>query len=312
MKYFTGLLFLAMLTFTSCKEDLAKDDGVLRIVATTGMLGDVAKSIVGDKGEVVSLMGPGVDPHLYKATQGDLKLLKQADIIVYNGLHLEGKMGEILEKLSNFPNKKVIAAAEVIQKDNLIISDDKTKIYDPHVWFDVDLWSQTIDPVLNAILQFDEADAISDSDKTVFKENAVTKKSELSELDLWVKEQLSTIPDDQRTLITAHDAFAYFGRAYDIDVKGLQGISTLSEAGIKDVTNLVDEIVEDKIKAVFVESSVPRKSLEAVVEGAKSQGHDVVIGGTLFSDAMGEEGSPEGTYKGMVEHNINTIVEALR
>jgi len=142
--------------------------------------------------------------------------------------------------------------------------------------------------------------------------NAKKKKEELTELNKWVKEQLAVIPQDQRKLITAHDAFAYFGRAYDIEVKGLQGISTLSEAGIKDVTNLVDEIVEDKVKAVFVESSVPRKSLEAVVEGAKSKGHEVIIGGTLFSDAMGKKGTPEGTYKGMVEHNITTIAQALK
>ncbi len=306
MKYTNGLLFLLLILCIGCRTDVAKDDGILKVVATTGMLGDVAKSIVGDKGEVVSLMGPGVDPHLYKATQGDLKLLKEADIIIYNGLYLEGKMGEILEKMATFPNKKVIAAAEVIDKENLILSDDKSKVYDPHVWFDVELWKEIVDPVVYALAEFDEENA------DVYAMNGVRKKGELTELNQWVIKELSKIPDSQRKLITAHDAFAYFGRAYNIEVKGLQGISTLSEAGIKDVTNLVDEIVEEQVKAVFVESSVPRKSLEAVVEGAKSEGHIVHIGGTLYSDAMGESGTTEGTYKGMVEHNIKTIVQALK
>lgn len=298
---------LAVATLFACKPDpKAQDDGTFKIAATTGMLGDVAKSIVGEHAEVVSLMGPGVDPHLYKATQGDLKLLKEADLVIYNGLHLEGKMGEVLEKLSNFPNKVVVAAAEGINHDKLIWSDQKNNVHDPHVWFDVALWSQTVDPILKAIQKADPSHAEE------YNANAEAKKNELAALDKWVKEQIQTIPEEERILITAHDAFAYFGRAYGIEVKGLQGISTLSEAGIKDVTTLVDEIVDGKIKAVFVESSVPRKSLEAVVEGAKNQGHDVAIGGTLFSDAMGEEGTPEGTYKGMVEHNIKTIVAALK
>jgi len=295
-----------LLFFAGCKQEAAKDDGVFKIVATTGMLGDVAEAIVGEYAEVESLMGPGVDPHLYKATQGDLKLLKEADLIIYNGLHLEGKMGEVLEKLANFPNKKVIAAAEVIDEGKLIMADEKNEILDPHVWFDVALWSETVDPIKRAVIAFDPAH------EQTYGENAAGKVAELTSLDTWVRERLAEIPNDQRKLITAHDAFAYFGRAYNIEVTGLQGISTLSEAGIKDVTQLVDEIVNEKIKAVFVESSVPRKSLEAVVEGARNQDHEVVIGGTLYSDAMGEKNTPEGNYKGMVEHNITTIVEALK
>lgn len=305
MKFNTLYLFIFLLLFSACKNT-STDDGVFNIVTTTGMLGDVAEAIAGDKAEVTSLMGPGVDPHLYKATQGDLRLLKEADLVIYNGLHLEGKMGEILGKLNNFPNKTVIPAAEVVDTVNLIVVDEGNQIYDPHIWFDVGLWTETIEPVLNAIVSIDGANEV------YYQQRAKQKMQSLRKLDQWVTEQIKTIPEQQRILITAHDAFAYFGEAYGIRVKGLQGISTISEAGIKDVTSLVDQIVRENIKAVFVESSVPKKTIEAVVEGAKAKGQNVQIGGTLYSDAMGEAGSPEGTYEGMVKHNIETIVNALK
>ena len=270
------------------------------------MLADVAKAIVGEHATVEALMGPGVDPHLYKATQGDLTLLKQADIIIYNGLHLEGKMGEVLEKVAKFPNKTVVAAGEVISEEQLLLVDPDNHIYDPHIWFDVQLWSNIIQPIQEAIVGFDATHAEE------YRANAQIKKQELDSLHSWVVAQILSIPEEQRILITAHDAFEYFGRAYGIKVEGLQGISTISEAGIKDVSNLVDQLVNENIKAVFVESSVPKKTIEAVVEGANEKGHDVEIGGTLFSDAMGAADSPEGNYDGMVRHNVNTIVNALK
>ena len=301
--FWLGLI--SLLLMSSCKPNTA-DDGTFKIVTTTGMLGDVTKAIVGDKAEVNSLMGPGVDPHLYKATQGDLRLLREADIVIYNGLHLEGKMGEVLEKLGQFPNKQVIAAAEVVDTGNLIVVDENNQIFDPHLWFDVALWTQTIDPILVSIIEFDP------ENEKFYTTNANNKKETLLTLDGWVQNEISSIPEQQRILITAHDAFAYFGEAYNIRVQGLQGISTIAEAGIKDVTSLVNQLVNEQIKAVFIESSVPKKTIEAVVEGANAKGHTVAIGGTLYSDAMGEAGTPEGTYEGMVKHNINTIVNALQ
>lgn len=305
LKIHFWLALVSLLLMNSCKPTTV-DDGTFKIVTTTGMLGDVTKAIVGDKAEVNSLMGPGVDPHLYKATQGDLRLLREADIVIYNGLHLEGKMGEVLEKLGQFPNKQVIAAAEVVDTSNLIVVDANNQIFDPHLWFDVALWTQTIDPILASVIEFDP------ENEEFYTTNANNKKEALLTLDGWVQNEIASIPEQQRILITAHDAFAYFGEAYNIRVQGLQGISTIAEAGIKDVTSLVNQLVNEQIKAVFIESSVPKKTIEAVVEGANAKGHTVAIGGTLYSDAMGEPGTPEGTYEGMVKHNINTIVNALQ
>jgi len=251
-------------------------------------------------------MGPGVDPHLYKATHGDLKRLRTAEIILYNGLHLEGKMGEVFEKLARDPNKTIVPVAEVIEKENLKIVDPSGPTYDPHIWFDVELWSNVYTEIAQTL-------ATADPDHAeYFHKNAETSVNELEVLHKWVQQEVSSIPENQRIMITAHDAFEYFGTAYGIEVKGLQGISTLSEAGLRDVKELVDEIVERKIKAVFIESSVPVRDINAVVTGCKEKGHEVKIGGTLFSDAMGEEGSPEGTYIGMVKSNVNTLVNALK
>lgn len=279
-------------------------DGGMRIACTTGMIADAVRHIAGDRAEVTALMGPGVDPHLYKATQGDLRRLSDADIIFYNGLHLEGKMGEVLEKLGRL--KPVIAVGEAIPKPELINTTAFAGAYDPHIWFDVSLWSKVVAYIGEVMQEQDPGHAEH------YRENALHYQEELLQLHETVKEQIATIPAQQRVMITAHDAFAYFGRAYDIEVRGLQGISTVSEYGLKDVAELVDFIVEREIRAVFVESSVPRKSLEAVVEGCAGRGHQVLIGGTLFSDAMGAEGTPEGTYPGMVEHNVRTIVGALK
>jgi manganese/zinc/iron transport system substrate-binding protein len=278
-------------------------NGKVKITTTIGMIADVARQIGGEYVEVTGLMKAGVDPHLYKATQGDLRKLLDADIVFYNGLHLEGKMGEMLEKLSK--DKPTVAVTKNIPETRLM--DDGTGAgYDPHIWFDVSLWMIAAETIRDELITLDPAH------EQAYRTNADDYLAKMKELDTYAREQLASIPKESRVLVTAHDAFGYFGAAYDIEVMGLQGMSTASEAGIKDVSDLRDFLVKRNIKAVFVESSVPKKTIEAVVNGAKQQGHPVSIGGELFSDAMGKEGTEEGTYIGMVRHNVDTIVRALR
>jgi manganese/zinc/iron transport system substrate-binding protein len=300
------LALLLLIGLGACSPAEAPDseaEGQLKIVCTTGMIADALQRIVGDSGRVESLMGPGVDPHLYKATQGDLKLLRSADVVFYNGLHLEGKMGEVLNKLGRL--KPVVALADSLPANRLLNSTDYAGAYDPHVWFDVSLWSQLVGIAARNMARLDADNA------AYYESNTTAFQRELAELHGEVIENISTIPRKQRVLITAHDAFAYFGRAYDIEVRGLQGISTLSEYGLKDVSQLVAFITARQIPAVFVESSVPTKALEAVVEGCAQRGHEVRIGGTLYSDAMGAEGTLAETYIGMVRENVGVIVEGL-
>lgn len=303
-KFFT-ILLAALLLSISCKNSpsVQQNEKPL-IVCTTGMLADGVQKLVGDQTEVIGLMGPGVDPHLYKATQGDLHHLTSADVIIYNGLHLEGKMGEIFDKLKN--RKKIIVAADGLSKDQLNMSSNFQGAYDPHIWFDIAIWADVMD-YLGA-----EIEKIEGLNLGIVQTNTNEYTTELRLLDQWVKSEISTIPKEKRVLITAHDAFGYFGKAYDIEVKGLQGISTLSEYGLKDVSDLVNFIVERKIQAVFVESSVSDRSLKAVVEGCEKSGHSISIGGILYSDAMGQAGTAEGEYIGMVKFNVNTIVGALK
>lgn len=278
-------------------------NGRLKIVTTTGMIADAVKNIVQDSADVEALMGPGVDPHLYKATQGDLEALTSADVIYYNGLHLEGKMGEVLEKLA--ARKPVIAVADDIDSSKLMSAPNYGYAIDPHIWFDVALW-------IEAVKQIEQSISNNDSKNAAYYEaNANIYIKQLTNLDEWVRKEIAKIPPGQRILITAHDAFGYFGKAYNIEVRGLQGISTLSEYGLRDVSDLVDFITENRIRAVFVETSVPQRAINAVVEGCRKSGFNVQIGGNLYSDAMGEEGTPEGTYIGMVKANVTTIVEAL-
>ncbi len=296
-----------LLLLTSCdRKEKTQEENKLNIVCTTGMIADAVKNITGHLADVEALMGPGVDPHLFKATHGDLTKLRAADIIFYNGLHLEGKMGEVFEKIEKLPGKRVIPVAEVIDKSKLILIDAAGPTYDPHIWFDVALWTEILRPVTETLKEVDSVNA------ETYSANATVFRESLLILDGAMREKLNEIPDNQRIIITAHDAFGYFGKAYNIEVKGLQGISTMSEAGLKDVADLVNLIVDNKIKAVFIESSVPKKAIEAVVEGCREKDHEVKIGGTLFSDAMGEAGTKEGTYIGMVEHNVNTIVNSLK
>lgn len=276
----------------------------IRVTATVGMVADTARRVGGDRVEVTQLMGAGVDPHLYKASQGDIQRLTQADVILYNGLLLEGKMGDIFVKMAR--DKPTVAVSEAIDPKVLREPPEFQGHYDPHIWFDVSLWSQTISPVAAALSELDP------SNKSLFEDNGEKYRAELLELHDWCKEQVASIPERQRILATAHDAFGYFGRAYGIEVVGLQGISTSSEYGVEDIRRMVELITSRGVKAVFVESSVPKRSIEAVVEGCKASGHPVVIGGQLFSDAMDEPGTPAGSYPGMVRHNVETIVKALK
>lgn len=276
----------------------------LQIVVTTNILGDMVSNIVKDKADLKVLMGAGVDPHLYKATQNDIQYLMNADIIVYNGLHLEGKMGEIFEKVKG--NKKVIAAAEGIDPSLLITSDQFKGAQDPHIWFDATLWSTACEYVTKQIAAEDSINAEKITNQ------GLSYANNLLAIDTWIKNKISELPVEKRILITAHDAFGYFGKAYNVEVKGLQGISTLSEYGLRDVTNMVEYIIKNKVKAVFVETSVNQKSMEAVIEGCKEKGYDLKIGANLYSDAMGDKGTSGGTYLGMVKYNVTSIVNALR
>lgn len=275
-----------------------------RIVTTTGMIKDAADRIAGDKADVEALMGPGVDPHLYKATQGDLQKLTGADVIFYNGLHLEGKMGDVLKKLSR--QKAVVAIADELDTARLSRTAAFDNNYDPHIWFDVMLWKEAIRSIGSQLTSMDPANAL------YYESNLERYMGELDSLDREVRDVLSAIPEARRVLITAHDAFGYYGRAYHIEVRGLQGISTMSEYGLRDIADLVGFIIDRQIKAVFVETSVSDRAIKAVVQGCRSKGFEVAIGGNLYSDAMGEEGTPEGTYTGMVMANTIAIAEALQ
>jgi manganese/zinc/iron transport system substrate-binding protein len=309
LHYRSPLLLLVLCLFSwGCKQTIDKgpvpEGRKMYVVTTTGILADAVKNIVGDAATVEAIMGSGVDPHLYKATQGDLQKLTDADLIIYNGLHLEGKMGEVLSKLNRF--KSVVAAAENLHEDQLIQSNQFASSHDPHVWFDVSLWQKVVAHIAEALQQKDPKNA------ELYKRNAEAYLQQLAQLHNYTRQAIASIPEQQRILITAHDAFGYFGRAYAIKVRGLQGISTVSEFGLQDVSVLVNFIVDNRIKAVFVESSVSPKAIEAVVIGSRKKGHEVQIGGILYSDALGKAGTPEGTYIGMVRYNVDQIVKALK
>ena len=275
----------------------------IKIVCTTGMVADLARNVGGKHVEVKALMGAGVDPHLYKASPGDLSLMSNGDMVLYSGWHLEGKMTEVFDNLAR--EKPAIAVAEKgIPHDQIL--EVEGGAHDPHVWFDVSLWSQTAGAVRDVLVEFDPPNAAD------YKANAAAYQERLAKLHQEAKTKIATIPKEQRVMVTAHDAFRYFGRAYEIEVRGIQGISTDSEAGVKQINDLVTFISKRKIKAVFVETSVSDQNIKSLLEGSAASGHKVVIGGSLYSDAMGDDGTPEGTYEGMVRHNVETIVKALK
>jgi manganese/zinc/iron transport system substrate-binding protein len=283
-------------------EDLSSRP--INVVATTGMITDIIQNVGGSRVDVEGLMGPGIDPHLYKASAGDVSLLQNADIIFYNGLHLEAAMAGVLERM-NDRQVRTVAVTDGIDRELLLTPPEFEGAYDPHIWFDVSLWQSAVHTVRDAFIELDPAN------EKQYEENAKIYLDSLQELHEYVLSQVERIPPDKRALITAHDAFNYFGRAYGFEVRGLQGISTASEAGTADVTQLTDFIVENQIPAIFVETSVPQRNIEAVLAAVRDRGFEARIGGSLYSDAMGNPGTPEGTYQGMVRHNIDTIVAAL-
>ncbi|NQY06057.1 MAG: zinc ABC transporter substrate-binding protein [Flavobacteriaceae bacterium] len=305
MKKTTYILLLISLVFVGCKKQEKKESDQLNIVTTTTMITDLLKEIGGDKISLQGLMGTGVDPHLYKAIEGDVTKLFEADIVFYNGLHLESKLEEVFENMRR-QNKKTIAVSSVLDKNILIGSEYFASNYDPHVWFDVYNWELITNYVTQQLIDNDP------KNKLYYEAN---KKDYLIQLKLLRSKliaQINQLPKEKRILVTAHDAFNYFGKALDFQVVGLQGLSTATEAGVQDVQKLASFIIENKIKAIFVESSVPKKTIEALQESVKAQGHEVSIGGTLYSDALGNPNTVEGTYIGMYEHNVNTIVNALK
>lgn len=309
MKHTIGLLLLVSFLLSACStagdnSQLPIAERTVNVVTTTGMIADIAKNVGGERVQVTALMGPGVDPHLYKASEGDVLRLQEADVILYNGLHLEAQMGEVLERLNDF-GIKTVPVTDKIDRSLLQSPPEFQGNYDPHVWFDVTLWMKAVEQVRDTLVEIDPSSA------SKYEANADAYLADLEGLHQYVLEQANTVPADQRILITAHDAFNYFGRAYGFEVRGLQGISTEAQAGTGDVQALADFIVEKQIPAIFVESSVPQRNVEAVQAAVEAQGFEVRIGGSLFSDAMGNEGTPEGTYIGMVRHNIDTIVTAL-
>lgn len=306
------LLVLVMITMlvTACRpapeQRTAQEDAQVKpsVVATTTMLADLTRIIGGDYVTVHGLMGAGIDPHLYKPSAGDVNKMSQARLIIYNGLHLEGKMGEVFEQMKK-AGIATVAAGEGIDSAKLLESEDFDGNYDPHIWFDVELWMAAAESVKDALIK------LAPDHKEQFEQNAKDYAKRLQVLHAYVKSEAEKVPAGSRVLITAHDAFNYFGRAYGFEVRGLQGISTASEAGTADVRDLADYIVNHKIAAIFVESSVPRKNVEALQEAVRARGYKVDIGGELFSDSLGEPGQPEGTYLGTIRHNIDTIVKAL-
>ncbi len=278
--------------------------GRLTITATTGMVADVARAVAGDRAEVVGLMGPGVDPHLYKPTRSDVQRLMDADVIFYNGLLLEGKMTDTLVRAAT-SGKPVHAVTELLDDSYLLEPEEFEGHHDPHVWMDPEAWAKTLGVVRDALAA---ADPSGEAD---YAANAASQDARIAELDDYARRVLGSVPEESRVLVTAHDAFNYFGKRYGFEVVGIQGISTESEAGVRDIEQLVDLLVDRNIGAVFVESTVSQRNIDALIAGARARGHTVTIGGELFSDAMGDAGTYEGTYIGMIDHNVTTISRAL-
>lgn len=300
MRRLVVLALLAVLVSGCGGSTSGQGDGKLNVVATSMQVGDLARAVGAGDIHLSVLMGPGIDPHQYKASAGDVDRLAGADLILYSGLHLEAKMGDVLERLGS--RKPTLAVAASIPEEKLILLDG---VHDPHVWFDPELWAYALEAVTARLIELDPAH------EAVFRERAQAYRIELDNTHAWCREQAATIPARQRVLITAHDAFQYLGRAYGLEVRGLQGISTLTEAGTGDVQQLAALIAERRIPALFVESSVSPRAIEAVRAAVRAKGFEVEIGGEVFSDAMGDAGTPEGTYLGMLRHNIDVIAGAL-
>lgn len=308
-----GVAFLVLLVavLAACVPGCERAPGTatgtsrpLNVVASVGMVADLVEKVGGDRVKVRTLIGAGVDPHLYKPTRDDIAALMSADLVLYSGLMLEGKMGEAFERV-RASGKPVVAVAESIDEAQRLQKAGEHTAIDPHVWMDPLLWSFALDRVREALTR-----ALPDGEAQFMNATAALTR-EFNELNAYGQRSIATIPESSRVLITAHDAFGYFGRRFGMDVVGIQGISTESEAGVRDIERLVDMIVTRKIAAVFVETTVSERNINALIEGAQARGQQVRIGGRLFSDAMGPAGMYEGTYVGMIDHNITTIVRGL-
>ncbi|MDC7995089.1 metal ABC transporter solute-binding protein, Zn/Mn family [Altibacter sp. HG106] len=298
------LFILIACVLFGCKHSKETNE-TLQVVTTTTMITDVVKHIGGDHIEVQGLMGAGVDPHLYKASEGDVSKLYNADVIFYNGLHLEGKLVEVFEKMEQ-QNKTQVALAEKLDKSGLIGSEYFASSYDPHVWFNISYFKTFASEVARTLSAAKPEFADS------FETNKNNYLEQLDELEAELRATIDNLPPDDRILVTAHDAFNYFGQAFGFEVVGLQGLSTATEAGVQDVQRLADFIILHEVKAIFVESSVPRRTIEALQQAVNAKDHEVVIGGSLYSDALGNPGTEEGTYIGMFKYNVTTIVNALK
>lgn len=297
------LLFMGIFLAGCGAGEGAADSGKLNVITTTTIIADVMKQLSGDLVDVRALMGPGVDPHLYKASAGDVRRMTNADMVVYNGLDLEGRMGEVFE---NIKGKIIFAVTENIDESELLDFTSNPGYFDPHVWFDMQIWKNATRRMAQGLKELDPENAQK------YDANLEKYLSELDELDRYIRDRVEELDEDKRILITAHDAFKYFGHRYGIQVMGLQGISTDSEAGTSDIRELADFIVEKQVKAIFVESSVPRKNIEALQEAVHAKGFQVQIGGELYSDSTGGAGTPAESYLGTVKENIDTIVNALK
>jgi len=298
---------IAALILAGCGQDGGAGGNIadrpIRVVCTTSMITDLVRSVGGQRVQANGLMGPGVDPHLYKASAGDVGRLQEADIIFYNGLHLEAAMSEVLEQMHT--RKTTKAVTDGIDRSILLAPPEFKGAYDPHIWFDVTLWISATEVVRDTLIEADPASAEQ------FRANSAGYINKLQDLHTYVTQRANEVPPEKRVLVTAHDAFNYFGRAYKFEVRGLQGISTATEAGTGDMQTMAAFIVERQIPAIFVESSVPPRTIEALQAAVRSRNFDVKIGGQLYSDALGSEGTPAGTYEGMVRSNIDTIADAL-
>ncbi len=306
-----ALLGLVALISAGCGaeggEAAASDigDRRVKVTTTTNFITDTVRQIGGDRVEVTGLMGPGVDPHLYKASAGDVSALRDADVIFYGGLQLEGKMADLLDKLEE--TQTTVAVTEDLPRENLLEPPQQVaEQYDPHIWFDVKNW-QTVSKTIAEVLKEKDPEHAEHYDA-----NLERLLGELEKTDAYVRDRMNEIPRERRLLVTSHDAFEYFGRAYDVDVAAIQGISTAAEATTADVNRVADLLVKRNVKAVFVESSVPRQTIEAVLAAAAKRGQRARVGGELYTDAAGDEGTPEGTYVGMVRANADKIAEALK
>ena len=304
-KFMPTLLLLIVATLLAACGGAANadaDSGQLKVVATTGQIHDALKNIGGDAIDLTGLLGPGVDPHLYVPTESNVATFSNADAIFYNGLHLEAQMTRIMEQMAD-RGKIVVAVGEALPEDQLL--DLAGFTFDPHVWNDSNLWSMAVEVMRDTLVEADPDNA------ELYKTNTDAYLTEIAATHQYVEEQIARIPEDKRIMITAHDAFGYFARAYGLTVRGLQGISTESEASTADVQELAQYIVDNQVPALFVETSVSPKTIESVQQAVQSQGFDVVIGGSLFSDALGEEGHEAETYNGMLRHNARTLADAL-